>query len=160
LAVMARGMVCVVTAYPLAGGERDALLPLLSQGPVKIQFPYACPIIRRAHQMSDRSGCSPREAVGILESEALNPSLRALNPADLRYGNGQYLSDIAPGTKTPAQLSRAFLGQPFQGARFTHFVEIDVTGLNVVQGRPGVFVIPNESPLDLTGRIVSSGPVQ
>jgi hypothetical protein len=94
-----------------------------------------------------------------LDQEALNPSLKALNPNDVRYGNGQYLSDIVPGTKTPAQLSRQFLNQPFQGAKFSHYVEVDVTGLNVVQGRPGVFVIPNETPLNLTGRIVNSGPV-
>jgi hypothetical protein len=36
-------------------------------------------------------------------------------------------------------------------------VEIDVTGLNVIEGRAGVFVVPNEGPLDLTGRIVSWG---
>lgn len=84
-------------------------------------------------------------------------SLKALNPADAKHGNGQYLSDIVLGTKTPAQLSREFLGMPFQGSRFTHYVEIDVSGLNVVQGRPGVFLIPNEGPLDLAGRIVGSG---
>jgi hypothetical protein len=39
----------------------------------------------------------------------------------------------------------------------TQFVEIDVRGLNVVKGRPGVFLIPNEGPLDLTGRIASWG---
>jgi hypothetical protein len=94
---------------------------------------------------------------GILESGELRPSLKAVNPNDVRYGNGQYLSDIVPGTKTPAQLSRAFLGQPFQGAKYTHFIEIDVSGLNVTQGREGVFVIPNDAPLDLTGRIISSG---
>jgi ADP-ribosyltransferase of polymorphic toxin system len=96
---------------------------------------------------------------GIIESEALNPSLKAVNPADVRYGNGQYLSDIVPGTQTPAQLSRQFLGMPFQGSRFAHFVEIDVGGLNVVRGRSGVFVVPNEVPLDQTGRILGSGPV-
>jgi hypothetical protein len=37
-------------------------------------------------------------------------------------------------------------------------VEIDVSGLNVVEGRAGVFVIPNEGPLDLSGRIVGRGP--
>ena len=94
---------------------------------------------------------------GILDSGELNPSLKSVNPNDARYGNGQYLSDIRPGTKTPAQLSRVFLNQPFQGARFTHYVEIDVSGLEVVQGRPGVFVIPNEAPLDLTGRLVRFG---
>jgi hypothetical protein len=28
---------------------------------------------------------------GIVDSKALNPSLKALNPNDVRYGNGQYL---------------------------------------------------------------------
>lgn len=94
---------------------------------------------------------------GILDSRQLNPSLEALNPNDARYGNGQYLSDIKPGSMTPNQLSRTFLGAPFWGSRFTNFVEIDVSGLNVIEGRAGVFVIPNEAPLDLTGRIVSWG---
>jgi hypothetical protein len=96
---------------------------------------------------------------GILDSETLNPSLFSLNPNDVRYGNGQYLSDIVPGTMTPAQLSRAFINNPFQGARYSNYVAIDVSGLNVVQGRPGVFVVPNETPLNLTGRIVGSGTV-
>jgi len=96
---------------------------------------------------------------GILDSETLNPSLKSINPNDVRYGNGQYLSDIAPGTMSPAQLSRAFINNPFQGARYTNFIEIDTTGLNVIQGRPGVYVVPNEVPLDLSGRITNSGQV-
>jgi hypothetical protein len=95
----------------------------------------------------------------ILQSGTLHPSLKAVNPNDVRYGNGQYLSDITPGSKTPAQLSREFLGIPFRGSKYTHFLEIDVGGLDVVQGRPGVFVVPNEVPLDLTGRIVNTGKV-
>lgn len=94
---------------------------------------------------------------GILDSGQLNPSLKSVNPADARYGNGQYLSDVQPGSMSCAQLSRCFLGQPFQGSRFTNYVEIDVTGLDVIKGRPGVFVNPSETPLDLTGRIVSWG---
>jgi RHS repeat-associated protein len=94
---------------------------------------------------------------GILDSGQLNPSLKELNPRDAFYGNGQYLSDIEPGTMTSNQLSRAFLKVPWAGARFTHFVEIDVSGLDVIQGRAGVYLIRNEGPLDLTGRIVSSG---
>jgi hypothetical protein len=43
---------------------------------------------------------------------------------------------------TSNQLSRTLLGAPFWGLRFTSFVEIDVSGLNVVEGRAGVFVIP------------------
>ncbi|WP_234391402.1 HYD1 signature containing ADP-ribosyltransferase family protein [Nocardia suismassiliense] len=93
----------------------------------------------------------------ILDSQELRPSLREHNPKDARYGDGQYLTDIEPGTRTPAQLSAAFLRVPWAGAKFSHFLEIDVTGLTVVQGRPGVFVVPNTEPLDLTGRIVRSG---
>lgn len=94
---------------------------------------------------------------GILDSGKLNPSLKSVNPADARYGNGQYLPDIASSTKTCAQLSRCFLGQPFEGQRFTNHVEINVDGLNVVQGRSGVFVVPGETPLDQTGRVVGFG---
>ncbi|MGW5922137.1 putative T7SS-secreted protein [Nocardia fluminea] len=94
---------------------------------------------------------------GILDSQEMRPSLREQNPKDARYGDGQYLTDIAPGTRTLGQLSAAFLRVPWAGQKFTHFLEIDVTGLDVVQGRPGVFVVPNSGPLDLAGRIVSSG---
>ncbi|WP_141893585.1 HYD1 signature containing ADP-ribosyltransferase family protein [Microbacterium kyungheense] len=64
---------------------------------------------------------------------------------------------MSPGTRSCAQLSRCFNSQPFQGRRFTIYVEINVDGLNVVQGRTNVFVIPGEAPLDLTGRIVGFG---
>jgi hypothetical protein len=59
------------------------------------------------------------------------------------------VSDIVPGIRTPSELSRDFLGQRFQGSRFTHYVEIDATGLGATQGRAGVYVIPNDVPLDL-----------
>jgi RHS repeat-associated protein len=95
--------------------------------------------------------------LAILESGDLWPSLKQNNPKDARYGNGQYLSDIIPGTKSPAYLSQQFLRIPYQGQKYTHYLEIDVTGLNIIAGRPGVFVIPNEDPLDLTDRIISQG---
>jgi hypothetical protein len=94
---------------------------------------------------------------GILASLSLLPSTVARNPNDVRYGDGQYLSDIEPGTMTLGQLSRALIGHPFLGRRFTHFVEIEIDGLTVIEGRPHVFVIPNIHPLNLTGRIVRSG---
>jgi hypothetical protein len=95
--------------------------------------------------------------LAILSSGILLPSTRARNPHDVRYGEGQYLSDIPPGTMSAARLSRALIGQPFQGHRFTHYVEIDVRGLPVTRGRAGVYVILGTQPLDVTGRIVSSG---
>ena len=102
-----------------------------------VQGAAANPVQRRVlYHYTDEAGMR-----GITQSGKLRPSLRANNPRDVRYGEGQYLSDFVPGTKPPAQLSREFLGQPFQGRRFTHYVEIDVTGLEVVQGRNGVFVV-------------------
>jgi len=94
---------------------------------------------------------------GILESKSLNPSLKANNPKYARYGNGQYLSDVLPGSRTNAQLSHDFLGIPFQGKKFENYIAIDTTGLNVVKGREGVFVILNEGPLDITNRIIGFG---
>ena len=95
---------------------------------------------------------------GITESNQLNPSLKANNPKDARYGNGQYLSDINPESTTPAKLARKFINVPNR-YKYTHYIEIDVTDLNVIQGRDGVYVIPNEEALDLTGRIKNSGKV-
>lgn len=95
---------------------------------------------------------------GIVESKELNPSLKANNPKDARYGDGQYLSDNTPGSKTPAQLAKEFINVPNK-YKYTNYVEIDTTGLNVVKGRDGVFVIPNDGPLDLINRIVNWGPV-
>ena len=95
---------------------------------------------------------------GIVESMELNPSLKANNPKDARYGNGQYLSDIKPYAQTPVSLAKKFINVPNK-YKYTHYIEINVTGLNVISGRDGVFVIPNDVPLDLTNRIVSTGTV-
>ncbi|MEU1277813.1 HYD1 signature containing ADP-ribosyltransferase family protein [Streptomyces sp. NPDC005805] len=96
---------------------------------------------------------------GVLESGEMWPSRKANNPKDARFGDGQYLSDIQPGTKTPGQLSHAFVRVPWAGHKFTHFFEIDVRGLEVMRSveRPDVYVILNNENLDLTGRIVNHG---
>ncbi len=106
------------------------------------------------YHYTDQSGLT-----GILRSMILIPSTSVRNPQDVRYGDGQYLSDIVPGIKTPSQLSRLFLNLPFLGHRFTHFVAIEVDGLLWIEGRPGVFVIPNDQPLDLNGRVAGTGVV-
>jgi hypothetical protein len=94
---------------------------------------------------------------GILASGRLLPSTRQRNPRDVRYGDGQYLSDIPPGTMSGARLSRALVGHPFAGRRFTRYVAIEVTGLPVVACRTGVYLIPGRRPLDVTGRVVGNG---
>jgi hypothetical protein len=59
----------------------------------------------------------------------------------------------------PQDLSKALVQNPHQTRKFTHYLEINPSGLNVVEGRPGVYVIPNEVPLDLNNRVISSGKV-
>lgn len=93
----------------------------------------------------------------IMECKRLRPSLRANNPKDARYGDGQYLTDILPGSKRPAQLSYLFLGIPYQGRKFTHYVGVKTDGLNVLAGRAHVFVILNRRDLNIEQRIVSHG---
>ncbi|MDH6291872.1 HYD1 signature containing ADP-ribosyltransferase family protein [Rhodococcus opacus] len=107
---------------------------------------------RSLHHFTNEEGLN-----AILETGQLNPSLKALNPKDARYGNGAYLSDIIPGTASPGSLSQSFLRRPYWGRRFSHYVEIDVIGLEVVRGREGVFLVPNEGPLNIADRIRSFG---
>jgi hypothetical protein len=94
---------------------------------------------------------------GILGSKAIRPSLRANNPKDARFGDGQYLSDIVPGTKRPGQSSMIFFGMPFAGRRFTHYISIETKGLQVTYGRPFVYVVKNSKPLDISERLVANG---
>jgi hypothetical protein len=37
-------------------------------------------------------------------------------------------------------------------SQLTHFLEIDVSGLEVLNPRPGTFLVPGENPLDLRAR--------
>jgi RHS repeat-associated protein len=84
-----------------------------------------------------------------------------------RYGHGQYLTDITPemigsGELTRYQVARRLYGWGFGAGgkntpKLSHFIEIDITGLVVENPAAHIFLIPNEGPLDLTGRIVRSG---
>ncbi len=94
---------------------------------------------------------------GIRESCVLRPSLRETAPTDARYGDGQYLTDIPPGSMHPRQLSRRLMGMPWLAGRFTHYVEVDVAGLTLVLCRKSVILVPGREPLGLNGRIVRLG---
>jgi hypothetical protein len=94
---------------------------------------------------------------GIRDSGELWASTKANNPRDARYGDGQYLSDFEAGTLRRGQLSARFLKIPWSGRRFTHYVEIDVSGLHIIRGRDNVYLIRNDGALDITGRIVRWG---
>ncbi|MGW7452799.1 HYD1 signature containing ADP-ribosyltransferase family protein [Streptomyces sp. NPDC054787] len=86
-------------------------------------------------------------------------STRAHNPKGARFGDGQYLSPIEPGTKRPGRLQHAFLQVPWAGRKFTHYFEIDVSDLEVWRSveRPDVYVILNDEALDLKDWIVRHG---
>jgi uncharacterized protein RhaS with RHS repeats len=90
---------------------------------------------------------------GILDSGNIRPLLKEVNPKDVRYGNGQYLSDIVPDTKTPSQLGREFINVPDK-YKYTHYVAVEVSRLDVV------FVVRGDTELDVFGRIVESGKVK
>ena len=96
---------------------------------------------------------------GILQTKVIKPSLKELNSKDVRYRNGQYLSDIVPGTKTPSQLGRQFINVPNKH-KYTHYIAIDVSGLDVIKGRDGVFVVRGATDLDISDRMVGSGKVK
>jgi hypothetical protein len=93
----------------------------------------------------------------IVGRRLLRPSRARRGSKDVRYGNGQYLTDIAPGRLSRSQLSRALVGIPFLGQRFTHFVAIEIFGLQIIHCRPGVFLVPNDFALSLIGRIGDFG---
>lgn len=96
---------------------------------------------------------------GILDSEEMWPSIKEHNPKDARFGDGQCLSPIEPGTKTHGQLSHAFVQVLWAYHKFTHYFEIDVSDLEVWRSveRPDVYVILNDQALDLSNRIVRHG---
>ena len=109
---------------------------------------------------------------GITSSESLNPSIGDKNA---RFGHGQYFTDIPPeniggrtvkdltdadkvaGKMSQGQAAKNIYGDARKYRNLDSFVEIDVTGLDVDEPRPGTFVIRGEKPLDIKGRIVRSG---
>ena len=86
----------------------------------------------------------------------MNPSLKANNPKDARFGDGQYLSDVKPGTLNNYQLGRKFIGIPNQ-YKFRNYIGLDTTNLNLIRGRDGVYLNPSGQPLDVSNRIKSYG---
>ncbi|MEU7163621.1 putative T7SS-secreted protein [Streptomyces morookaense] len=111
---------------------------------------------------------------GILDSQSLHHST---GPVHARFGDGQYFTDIAPdsikglkkadlsteqlasGDLSRYQLVRQLFGRPSRWGvtRTSHFLEIDLTGLEIIDCRPNVLLHPNGGPLDLTGRIINHG---
>ena len=94
---------------------------------------------------------------GILESKQLRPSLVSVNPKHSRFGDGQYFTDIVPGSMSIIGILKALIHVPYPKPKFAYFVKIDVSGLAIQKGREHVFFLHNTHNLDLTGRILSFG---
>jgi hypothetical protein len=90
----------------------------------------------------------------IMASGELLPSIGLKNA---RYGSGQYFTDIAPGTVTQGQLSARLFRVPWFKSKLTHFIEIDVTGLGVIKNKSYNFLLPSNTPLKISGRILGHG---
>jgi len=48
-------------------------------------------------------------------------------------------------------------GVPWNTSKVEYYIKIDVSGLNVIQNNPNNFLIPEDNPLPLQGRIVEGG---
>lgn len=82
----------------------------------------------------------------------INPSTIFKNPKDAKMGDGVYLTNIKPGTKTNAKLGLTFKSVPNQNL-FTNYVKVSTKGLKVQQNvaRPNVFYVANSTPLKIEG---------
>lgn len=90
----------------------------------------------------------------IMESGQLLPST---GPIHARFGDGQYLTDINSLNFTAGQVSRRLYGVPWNTNSLTHYIKIDVTGLNVIRNIPHNYLIPNNQPLNISNRILGGG---
>nr|WP_199119349.1 HYD1 signature containing ADP-ribosyltransferase family protein [Pedobacter sp. ASV28] len=64
-----------------------------------------------------------------MESGELLPSIGVKNA---RHGAGQYFTDLTSGY-TSGQISRRLFGVPWNTKQLTHFIDIDMNGLNVIK---------------------------
>ncbi len=89
----------------------------------------------------------------IMESGELFASTGAKNA---RHGAGQYFTDLTSGY-TSGQISRRLFGVPWNSKKLTHFIDVDMSGLNVIKNAPHNFLVPGTNSLPLGGRILNHG---
>lgn len=90
----------------------------------------------------------------IMTSFELRPSIGAKNA---RYGSGQYFTDIAPGQFRRGQVSKKLFGVPWVKHKLKYFIEIDISGLEVIENGPSNYRVPGTDNLYIKPRIVSHG---
>ncbi|MFZ1458028.1 MAG: HYD1 signature containing ADP-ribosyltransferase family protein, partial [Saprospiraceae bacterium] len=90
----------------------------------------------------------------IMKSGELFASTGAKNA---RYGSGQYLTDLMSNGLSSGQVSRRLFGVPWNGSKVTHFIDINVGGLNTIKNAPFNYLLPGTNSLPIGGRIVNHG---
>jgi hypothetical protein len=96
----------------------------------------------------------------ILVNEIIPFSDESANPTRARHGSGVYVTDIAPGTLTKAQIAYQLYGSPHRGnqAHVEAWVAIDTRGMDVIfTGKSHIYRIPTFVVLPVAGRIIGSG---
>lgn len=89
----------------------------------------------------------------IMESGELFASTGVKNA---RHGAGQYFTDLTSGY-TSGQISRCLFGVPWNSKKLSHFIDVDMSGLNVIKNAPHNFLVPGTNSLSLNGRIINHG---
>ena len=88
-----------------------------------------------------------------MESGELLPSIGMINA---RHGAGQYFTDLT-SEYTAGQVSRRLFGVPWITSKFTHYIDVDLTGLNIIKNMLDNYLVLGTSCLSLNGRIVNHG---
>jgi HYD1 signature containing ADP-ribosyltransferase len=113
--------------------------------------------------------------LAIMESRILRPSLDRGDNTDVKYGEGQYFTNIPPDiiicesrsqmTSTQVesgQISlRQLAGRIMAGTltldRFYYFLELDVSGLIIDYTDPYIYLHRSKTNLDVSNLIIRSG---
>jgi RHS repeat-associated protein len=93
----------------------------------------------------------------IMETGELLPSIGEIGAKNARHGSGQYLTDIVAGDFRRGQVSKRLFGVPWVKTRLTHYIEVEISGLNVIKNGPHNFMIPGTGSISIGGRIVNGG---
>ncbi|WP_157243772.1 RHS repeat-associated core domain-containing protein [Paenibacillus jilunlii] len=94
---------------------------------------------------------------GIMSSGVIYPSTTAKRPKDARLGDGVYFTDVAPNSISYKELSQILYLNENQTQNTLYYVAIDVTDLVLEYGRAHIFATLTDTPLKITGRVVSGG---
>jgi len=174
------GLSALVDVLPIAGGAAASDGPLPIGEAIGIAIIIGAIVYDVATENSSQSNIyyhytSKANLPLILAIQQLLPST---GPIHARHGSGQYFTDISPemiGAATISQLSpeqikegklsKGQVGQRLFGSavrignKLEAFIEVDLTGCQVINPFPFIHMVPNSGPLDLKGRIVRSGEV-